>query len=454
MDIKNYLIRALLVIFVGYFYLTDVNEKFKKPEFTVIHNDVNFYYAYLPATFIYGDPTFKFADSIPKESSEKIWFLTTEKDQRVSKMTIGTAVMYAPFFTLAHLYAKNSDHKADGYSRPYEWGISLGAIFYVLLGIWLLSGFLKKYFSWSIIILTCLAITLGTNLMHYTTHESGMSHAYSFFLFVVFLHVTEKWHKENMNWKFSLILGLTAGLITLIRPTNIIVLLLPLLYGIHSFKELKSQFINIFRKKMTPTLILVGFLFFIFIQLIFWKVGTGEWLHYSYQDEGFYFLNPHIIDGLFSYRKGWLVYTPIMVFAVVGLFFIAKKADNWKWGIPIFLVLHVYIIFSWWCWWYGGGFGSRPMIETYAFLSIPFAAFFQYIFSHHWWKKIASIIVVYLLIKLNIFQTDQYQISLIHWDGMTKEAYWEIFLKEQFPENYQDLIQEPNYDAAREGKGD
>jgi hypothetical protein len=35
---------------------------------------------------------------------------------------------------------------------------------------------------------------------------------------------------------------------------------------------------------------------------------------------------------------------------------------------------------------------------------------------------------------------------------MTKELYWEVFLKYKFPENYDELIQAPDYENAMMGK--
>jgi hypothetical protein len=52
----------------------------------------------------------------------------------------------------------------------------------------------------------------------------------------------------------------------------------------------------------------------------------------------FYFLDPEIISGLFSYRKGWLIYTPVMAFGLVGMFFTRKSAT------PLFLPVLLFIV--------------------------------------------------------------------------------------------------------------
>ena len=46
--------------------------------------------------------------------------------------------------------------------------------------------------------------------------------------------------------------------------------------------------------------------------MLYWKHIMGTFFFYSYDQEGFFFGNSHVLDGLLSYRKGWFIYTPIM----------------------------------------------------------------------------------------------------------------------------------------------
>ena len=43
-----------------------------------------------------------------------------------------------------------------------------------------------------------------------------------------------------------------------------------------------------------------------------WKWQTGSWVVYSYKDEGFDFMHPHFWEFLFSFQKGWLLWSPII----------------------------------------------------------------------------------------------------------------------------------------------
>ena len=57
-----------------------------------------------------------------------------------------------------------------------------------------------------------------------------------------------------------------------------------------------------------------------------------------------------------------------------------------------------------------------------------------------------------MFVSFNLFQTFQYRKTLIHWDSMTKAAYWAVFLKTNFPENYGELIETPDYEEAKKGQ--
>ena len=107
------------------------------------------------------------------------------------------------------------------------------------------------------------------------------------------------------------------------------------------------------------------------IQFIYWKWATGNWVFNSYIGERFYFDRPRILNFLFSYRKGWLVYSPVFILSFLGIYKMYQNKNEW--GLPIILTLisTVYVFSSWWCWWFGGGFGMRPMIDYYPLLIIP-----------------------------------------------------------------------------------
>ncbi|MEM6629289.1 MAG: hypothetical protein AAF694_06430, partial [Bacteroidota bacterium] len=166
------------------------------------------------------------------------------------------------------------------------------------------------------------------------------------------------------------------------------------------------------------------------IQMAYWKVFSGHWLFYSYGEFGFDWLSPHIMDGLFSAKKGWLVYTPVMIFALIGFIPLYRLYKSIFWTLLIFMVLTIYVVYSWEIWWYGGSFGSRAMVQSYALLSIPLTLLIQELLGM-WstgWKVIAFGSML-LCADLNLIQTWQAHDSEGGWyaDGPSRKYYWKTF---------------------------
>ena len=448
---KNNKYTFLVLLFTVIVYTWTVFNISKWKRNLVINNDAVSYYSYLPAAFIYKDLTFQFKDSLPKDFEGRIWYQNTPEGARIQKMTMGLSVLYSPFFFIAHAIAQITDSNANGYSQIYSMFICFAGLFYGLLGLIILSKIQLQFFSDKITALSILISAFGTNFFFYVTNEGEMSHSFSFFLFSAFFYFTIQWHnKQSVITSFTL--GILGGLIILVRPSNLLVFLIPIIYGVYSFETLKQKF-NLLRKYWLHLLLIAFLVLLVFSpQLIYWKAITGKWFYYSYGVERFYFTKSHILDGLFSYRKGWLIYTPIMIIAIAGIPLLFKKMKEFSVAITLFLLINVYIIFSWWSWWYGGGFGARPLIESYVFLSIPLSVFLNFLFDKQRIIKITSGLIIFLLISLNLFQTLQYRRTIIHWDSMTKEAYWAVFGKFKFPKNYQELIQLPDYESALKGE--
>jgi len=417
----------------------------------VIQWDIKNYYAYLPAVFIYGDHTLEFTKEDSEYFGNKFWPLPTPSGGLAIITTMGLAILYLPFFLLGHLAAWLTGAEMNGFSPPYAFFLVISALFYVMLGMVALRKVLLRYFSDGITAITLLAMFFATNLFYYTSHEGPMSHAYSFALFAFFILLTIQWYEKPVP-KNSLLLGLTAGLVSLVRPTNGIILLFFVLYNVKSLFELKQRVVFLHGKYKSILLMAAAGLLVWMPQMLYWESVSGQWLYYSYkEEEGFFFTNPQIISGLFSYRKGWLLYTPIMVLALSGIALLWRFRKEFFWPILVFTVINIYIVFSWWSWWYGGGFGQRPFIESYALLSIPFAALLQA--AGKWGRKHLKILVgiTFLLMIHGIFQTAQYHYGAIHWDSMNKTTYWASFGRLRPLTGFYEALSPPDYTLAAQG---
>jgi hypothetical protein len=442
-----------LVVIVMAILSYDIKEQNWNDYHKIISWDVLSYYAYLPATYIYNDISLSFITKNPNLYGDKFWPQGTPTGKFAIKTTMGLSFLYAPFFFVGHPVAQMLGYEANGYSPPYKFALTMSCLFYLAVGLHFLRKVLLRFFTDIVVAITLVAVTLGTNFLHYATAEATMPHSYNFALFSVFLYLAMKWHEEK-TLKYSLLLGLVSGLIALIRPTNILVLILFALWGVDDFSSLKERTVLFLKKFYLVIIMVLAFIGVWIPQMIYWKYISGAYWFYSYGDERFFFNHPHIFEGLFGFRKGWLIYTPMMSLAVIGIGMMYKHLKGFFYPILIFTILNIFVILSWWSWWYGGGFGLRAFIDSYAILSIPLGLFVDRTFGRGNLVRTLSASVMLMFIALNIFQTNQYQQAVMHWDGMTAKAYWSIFLKMEKPANFNELIDIPDNEKAKLGLGD
>lgn len=449
--IKNIKLSSVsIAIIIITCFVIDLSLKNWKKQDRVIEQDIHWYYSYLPAKFIYNDIKLEKSSYQFGDNYYLFWPIYTTDGKKVIKTTMGLSIMYAPFFFAAHAYASYTDYPENGLSEPYKVFLLLSAIFYLLVGLDFLRKILQKFaFSDVHIAITLFLVGMGTNLLCYASQSAPMSHVYNFCLFAIFFWYTIKWY-ENHSIKNTIILGLLLGLISLIRPSNILIFIFFAFYGIGSWADFRER-MRFFRKE-TFLLNIIGLLtILVWVpQFLYWKEVTGNYIFYSYTDEGFFFNHPRILDGLFSFRKGWLVYTPLMAFPLAGLFFL-KGLKKIRLALFLVLAVNIYVIFSWWCWWYGGTYGQRSMIDFYPFLAVSLA----YLVKYLWEKNIVVNLVFYSIcgffIWLNIFQTYQFENFSLHWEGMTKELYFKQFGKMDKIPDYEKYVSYPNFDEAKKG---
>ncbi|NCG30828.1 MAG: hypothetical protein GWP27_10215 [Bacteroidetes bacterium] len=408
-----FLLLSHLIIAIWGFVRYDVAET------DVIQGDGYGYYSYLPGWFEHGDFYFEFFEELEDTEKPRYWLYPHGKGRAIPKMTMAMALYWMPFYLGAKILAPVLGYPADGWSQPFQVAVWLAGIIALIIGLWSLWGVLYRRFSGFVSTLTILLILLGTNLLHYSLKESSMSHVYSFAMIAVFIAIWDKWRGKN-NFSSLIWMAIVLAIITMIRPTNIIVGILPL-------STLMSSLPHRRQLLQPKSLILPLISILIFLpQIILWYQVTGDLLYYSYPGEQFFWTDPNILKGLFSYRNGWLLYTPIMALAIVGVPMLRKIDKDLTWSITAIFLIHLYIVFSWWCWYYGDSLSIRPMIEIYPFLSIPLAAFIAWMIRKRTW--LISLVLLFLggCLFYNGVLHIQYLDQKLSGSAMTKTAFHEM----------------------------
>jgi hypothetical protein len=383
------------------------------------------YYMYLPGSFIYHDlKELKWYPAI-----DSTYHLTGSFYQAghykngnyVFKYLSGTAITYSPFFFIAHLLAPCLGYAADGFSLPYQLAICIASLLYTFLALLVLRKVLLTFFSDTVTAITLLLVALATNLPQYAAVDCGMTHSYLFALYSFQLWVTMQWYRQpEMKWAFAG--GLLIGLAAITRPTDAVMLLIPLLWNEPNKAAAKLKWQFVWNHKWHISMAGLGIFIGILPQLIYWKYITGNWVY----DVGskWFFLNP-FWRVLIGWTNGWLIYTPIVVFFIVGLFIMKDKP--FKKSVIVFFVINTWIIISWSDWRYGGTYSCRALVQSYPVLALPFASAVAGCISNRW-RYFFTILWVYLLV-VNLFQIYQYDTGIIHYNRMNRLYYQAIYLK-------------------------
>ncbi len=405
----------------------------------IISWDAFGYYLYLPMTFIYNDLAVNNIDVVLnifeqyKSSNTLYQLFPASEGGHVMVYTMGMAIHYAPAFLFGHIAALLSGAPADGFSQPYQNALLIWGLFYAIIGLWFFYKILRHFFDPWISSVTLFLVVLGTNyLIHITLHgQNAYTHNYLFTDYAILIYLTIKWH-QNHKWKYLVFLSIITGLMILSRPTEIIALLIPLLWNVSNIEDFKEKLRLLLHRKIqllvfTTIILLIGSL-----QLFYWKMQTGTFLFNSYginPGVGLDLFNPHTIDFLFSFRKGWFIYTPLAVFFIIGFFALFRL--NRKIFLPflLFYIFNIYLISSWACWWYAASFSQRPMVSSLPISGILLGYFLLWLKNQSKVIKPVFAVVLILILSLNIFQSLKYRNGAIDNERMTKKFYFNTFFK-------------------------
>jgi hypothetical protein len=413
--------------------------------------DVSGYYLYLPAFFIYHDLNHcAFADSLirkyyPTPDYQQA-FKHEPSGNMVMKYAMGQAVSMTPFFLLGHAWASMSDtYPPDGFSFPYQFSIGAGMFLYALLGLFLLRRLLRRFFSDWAVALVLIGLVFGSNYLNYSSVDQAMTHSPLFTIYTLLLTAVLYFY-DRPGWGSACAIGGLCGLATLTRPTEIISLLIPLAWGLYSWSDMRGRLV--FLGKHWRLVLGAAFCFVAVagLQPLYWKSVTGEWLVYSYQDQGFDWLHPHIGDFTFSYKCGWLRYSPMLLFAVAGLWAFTRRREH-TWAVMGYLLLHFYITTAWSIWDYGGTAG-RAMIQSYPVLAFPLAALIDRLPEKKWYGRVFYPLYV-LFIYLNIWWTHNAHRGHVQVLDVTRPYYWRTVGRWSITENDRKLL-DTRYSFASE----
>jgi hypothetical protein len=242
--------------------------------------------------------------------------------------TVGPAILWAPFLIVADagvLLARSlgSSIPADGFSAPYRIAMALATALYGFLGLLISFRITRKYVDELWALLATLAVWCASSLPVYMYFNPSWSHAHSAFEVALFLWY---WHETRDTRRFGqwILLGALAGLMLDVYYANVMLfLILPF--------EAVRDYAAAFRKATpsTPTIaqllarhaaFAVTLLICMLPTFIAHRIIYGSSLETGYIPISHWsWSSPHLFSVLFSSNHGLISWTPILLFAVIGL---------------------------------------------------------------------------------------------------------------------------------------
>jgi hypothetical protein len=292
--------------------------------------------------------------------------------------TVGPSILWSPFLVAAHIgvlvFDKLGGHvPADGFSRPYVITMACATAFYGFLGLWLSFALARKYFHERWAFLATLGIWWASSLPVYMYFNPSWSHAHSAFAGALFLWY---WHRTRGSRSLGqwILLALISGLMVNVYYLNGVLLLLPLFEALAGYygawksggaarSALAREFfahcayLLVFLLALLPTFITRAILYGSPFQSGYTPVD--QWLWKS----------PALFGVLFSSDHGMFSWTPILLFAFLGLFLFRRQDKSLALSLIVSFVIFYVVVALHEDWDGLSSFGNRRFITfTPAFI--------------------------------------------------------------------------------------
>jgi hypothetical protein len=324
--------------------------------------------------------------------------LTTDTGLRYNFGTIGSAILWAPFYGVADLgvsaaWAMGGNTRRDGYTWPYIAAVTYGSAVYGFLALVLSIGIARGLTGQGH--LAAAVVWVGTPLAFYMYLAPGMSHATSAFAVALFVAV---WLRVRDRWSVRgcLALGACAALMTMVREQDAFFAIGPLLdfarAGVRpAAGHPRMAWTDLLRSAAAGV---AGFAIAFAPQAWAYIVLNGRLAPASPVSAKMRWDAPHAWQVLFSTEHGFFFWTPLGLLCAAGLVALMLRrthatiapaplsiapADH-RWVAACLLLMfasQVYIAGAVDTWTVSGAFGQRRFVGTTALLVVGLAGLFH-----------------------------------------------------------------------------
>jgi hypothetical protein len=348
-----------------------------------LQSDGFYYFAYLRSLAFDHDVNFMNDYRMLGLGDKTYLFQPTATGHAESAWTIGPAIVWSPFFAVGHvaatrLRASGVDVATDGTSYPYRQAICVASLFYGLLGCWFAYRLTRLFFPGTLAAPAVVLTVAGSFMLWYLVKEPSMTHATSMTSVAGFTWLWAATRERRTLGSWAL-LGLLAGLMTLIRWQNLLFALLPgvdaalILWRSHRDQDPRARRAALAGSAAFLVCTLAGGL----PQMLAWQAIYGSLIARSPVGPQIRWTDPHVVDILWSARNGLFSTTPILYLGAIGL--LAFAAVRPAAGLPMLAAAAVMTYFNA-CiqdWWGSAGFGGRRFDGLIPIFCVGLAGFIE-----------------------------------------------------------------------------
>jgi len=330
-----------------------------------VASDGVFYFA--PLHSIVVDHDLDFENEYRVLGAREGYFVRTATGRLPNNFSIGPAIVWTPFYLVAHGLGVMGLFRPTGFGYPYFTAIATGTAFAGFLGVICVFRFVRKLFPDRIALASTLLIWFGTFHVWYMVFEPSMSHAMAMASVACYLLVVGDGAKTTKEFA---IMGALGGLVALMRWQNVVFLPVALVVA--------------FARHGRPSLreLAVGAACFLLVfspQLLYWKALYGSFLLIpqggGYIDWG----DPELVPVLFSSRHGLLAWAPVLWLGVIGFPGAIRRAPALVGALAVATLIAWYVNASVYDWWAGASFGSRRFDAALPGFALGIAACLSFI---------------------------------------------------------------------------
>lgn len=293
--------------------------------------------------------------------------------------SIGPAILWSPFLAATHAGVKvshlfGSQIPANGFSAPYRLTMALATAVYGFLALWLSFRLARRYVPEHWAFLATLAIWFASSLPVYMYFNPSWSHAHSAFTVALYL-----WYwdgtRADRSWVQWIVLGVLAALMINVYYVNGVLLIIPLLESIDRYlsnirAKQWDQATRLFAQNFAfAVCVFLGFL----PTLLSKRIIYGGYFNFGYTEKWFW-TSPAILQVGFSSDHGLFTWTPVLLLAIVGLFFLRTRDRHLASYLLVAFALYLYTIGAYEAWDGISSYGNRFFVSLTPIFILGLAA--------------------------------------------------------------------------------